>query len=568
MQKEIPSDKNEAELEKQITDFEKDLRDTQEHYSKLAGPLERLRTEGQILLQDLPGQHKCPLCCHDHGSPEALHAAIKEAGTALPDAAAALARQVNNLKQRILAEKNRKKHWQELRKQLVELTKTREILRTEVAKAANTLKAIGFQLEDLSRSDLPKVLEDRRSEAEKRKDVLANDNQHKQNLLMAAHALRNEGWELHLLELDCQGVKSSGSAPIDSLLGLPPITWPDRLKALSEELTPVLQQALAKTSASNAEVTNFKEHIEKLTTELGRIKQEQDQTTQKADSIKSTLQTLQTEWQVLAGNNPRTDEMLNSMSHELEQTDKELSEAGIHLKAANEQLEQARAAELEERCRLETKKQYQYLLNQQRKLRNLLKRCEGIDQGIQVLSQQKRDYVAAQLEPLRNIITTFYLRAQSNEFIDCINVKADEGGALTWLAQIGDKRLDDVVQLSQGQRQDLALAIFLARARSIGGTFFLDEPLLHLDDLNRVALLDIIRVLVAERTLNNPLKLVITTASDSLVRHFREKFSLLPSSKSDPLPIRIYRLYGDPRHGINKEEEPQKGGIIGPVGLC
>ncbi|TIP74878.1 MAG: hypothetical protein E5X63_43040 [Mesorhizobium sp.] len=64
--------------------------------------------------------------------------------------------------------------------------------------------------------------------------------------------------------------------------------------------------------------------------------------------------------------------------------------------------------------------------------------------------------------------------------------------------------------------------MFLARARSLGGTFFLDEPVTHLDDLNRVGQLDIFRATVLESS--RSLNLVITTASKPLARHLIEKF--------------------------------------------
>jgi ABC-type thiamine transport system ATPase subunit len=100
------------------------------------------------------------------------------------------------------------------------------------------------------------------------------------------------------------------------------------------------------------------------------------------------------------------------------------------------------------------------------------------------------------------------------------------------------------------QRQDLALALFLTRARSLGGTFFLDEPASHLDDLNRVALLDIFRVLAAER--GTDVSLVVTTASRALVRHLAEKLRAVPSPDGRPV-LRIVRLSGNARLGVTAQ---------------
>jgi energy-coupling factor transporter ATP-binding protein EcfA2 len=103
-----------------------------------------------------------------------------------------------------------------------------------------------------------------------------------------------------------------------------------------------------------------------------------------------------------------------------------------------------------------------------------------------------------------------------------------------------------------GQRQDLALAIFLARARGVKGTFFLDEPVIHLDDLNRVALMDTFRMLVLESEPH--CNFIITTARRDSVRHMAEKFANVPPVHGMP-PLRIYELDGSPRVGVRVAKE-------------
>lgn len=71
----------------------------------------------------------------------------------------------------------------------------------------------------------------------------------------------------------------------------------------------------------------------------------------------------------------------------------------------------------------------------------------------------------------------------------------------------------------------------------------MDEPIAHLGDLNRVAMLDIFR-LVATSMPN--MNLILTTASDSLARHLAQKFSSLPD---EHLLSTIY-LEGNPRTGV------------------
>ena len=176
-----------------------------------------------------------------------------------------------------------------------------------------------------------------------------------------------------------------------------------------------------------------------------------------------------------------------------------------------------------------------------------------IEKEISSIKEEIRRFIAQEIQPLSNIINTLYLRAQGNRFINSIEARPSKEGFLDWIAEIDDgETFDKMRSLSQGQRQDLALAIFLARARSLGGTFFLDEPLAHLDDLNRVALLDTLRIIVSEKRPANPLRLVLTTASNSLLRHLREKFSLVEGADGKPA-LCIYKMSGNPKVGLDIE---------------
>lgn len=154
------------------------------------------------------------------------------------------------------------------------------------------------------------------------------------------------------------------------------------------------------------------------------------------------------------------------------------------------------------------------------------------------------------VQDLSRVVNPLFARMHANRVFDRINLGAD-ADFLHWLADAGDQQLDPGKDFSQGQRQDLALALFLARARSLGGTFFLDEPIVHLDDLNRVGLLDILRATVLESS--NTLNLVITTSSRALARHLIEKFSgvdLVETPNGRQPPLRILELDGNGRSGI------------------
>ena len=152
----------------------------------------------------------------------------------------------------------------------------------------------------------------------------------------------------------------------------------------------------------------------------------------------------------------------------------------------------------------ETEKELEEWLNQKEARSIIEKEIAGIQAEV-------KNFVSREIKPLSTTISTLYLRAQGNKFITLISAEPTKDGLLNWIAELDDKgnSFDKMQALSQGQRQDLALSIFLARARSLGGTFFLDEPLSHLDDLNRVALVDTLRVIVSEDN-SIDLRLVLT----------------------------------------------------------
>ncbi|MBZ9765516.1 AAA family ATPase [Mesorhizobium sp. CA6] len=157
----------------------------------------------------------------------------------------------------------------------------------------------------------------------------------------------------------------------------------------------------------------------------------------------------------------------------------------------------------------------------------------------------------AQVGGLSRVVNGLFLRMHANRIVDRIDLGQSES-FLHWFADAGDAQLDPGRDFSQGQRQDLALALFLARARGLGGTFFLDEPVAHLDDLNRVGLMDVFRAVATEGS--GRIRLVITTASRSLARHMVEKFgAVAPDSTKEPT-MRVIELTGNGRLGVRQQQ--------------
>ncbi|WP_460065915.1 hypothetical protein [Pseudomonas sp. S2_H08] len=156
-----------------------------------------------------------------------------------------------------------------------------------------------------------------------------------------------------------------------------------------------------------------------------------------------------------------------------------------------------------------------------------------------------------QLNELKTVVNPLFARMHANRVYDEIHLGHD-GDSLKLVASSCDDVFSPDTDFSQGQRQDLALAIFLARARSLGGTFFMDEPVMHLDDLNRVGLLDIFRAAALETS--GSVNMVITTSSKALTRHIIDKFSSVgeldtPTGKTSAL--RVYQMDGNAKRGVS-----------------
>ncbi len=161
-----------------------------------------------------------------------------------------------------------------------------------------------------------------------------------------------------------------------------------------------------------------------------------------------------------------------------------------------------------------------------------------------------KELTKSQLAPLMEPAQQLFSRMHANEVYKRIGVDSEEG-RLIWSGVADDLTVNAGAMFSQGQRQDLALSLYLSRAMSMGGMFFLDEPIAHLDDLNRVAMLDIFRVLaVSEKDTS----LVLTTSSDNLMRHVTQKFS---SALGGSL-LNVVTLKGNPRTGVTLESSIDK----------
>ncbi len=188
-------------------------------------------------------------------------------------------------------------------------------------------------------------------------------------------------------------------------------------------------------------------------------------------------------------------------------------------------------------------------------LRVKVDRLKGTTSTADAMRAEFREsYIATSQEQvggLSRVVNALFLRMHANRIVDRIGLGEAET-FLHWLADAGAAYLDPGRDFSQGQRQDLALALFLARARGLGGTFFLDEPVAHLDDLNRIGLMDVFRAVALEG--RGTVRLVITTASRSLARHMIKKSGAVTSLNDGCRVRRAIDLPGNGRLGVTKAQ--------------
>lgn len=290
--------------------------------------------------------------------------------------------------------------------------------------------------------------------------------------------------------------------------------------------------------------------IEQATVERDRLRADHAATQQRLRECRASLRdkraqltTLREDWDRAAPNTPWSDDALVRLKDELARSEQRLTIAEAHIEAARAawslETRRERLAELQQAI--------QPSLDQQQRMTD---RIAAANRARAVFHDTYTTISREQVMGLSRVVNPLFARMHANRMFDRINL-GEDADFLHWLANAGDMQLDPGKDFSQGQRQDLALALFLARARSLGGTFFLDEPVIHLDDLNRVGLLDILRATVLEGS--QSINLVITTSSRSLARHLIEKFAgikKVPTPFGSEHPLRVIELDGNGRRGV------------------
>ncbi|MCT8003793.1 hypothetical protein NZL82_18120, partial [Sphingomonas sanguinis] len=302
----------------------------------------------------------------------------------------------------------------------------------------------------------------------------------------------------------------------------------------------VLQLQLAGLARDNEDATTLRD---RLRAEYAGIQQRLRDCREQLAAKGSELAELQALWDVAAPEQSWSEAAFAQLKTELTKEQDELARAEAHIEAARAAwTAEARRAQLASiRAAIEP------ALDQQSRM---TARIAAAMRAQATFQDTYTTISKRQVQDLAKVVNPLFARMHANRVYDRINL-GEDSEFLHWLAHAGDAQLDPGKDFSQGQRQDLALALFLARARSLGGTFFLDEPVAHLDDLNRVGLLDILRATVLEES--RSVNLVITTSSRALARHLIEKFAGIDTVETAEGPVRplsVIELDGNSRSGV------------------
>ena len=476
----------------------------QQNFDAAAGPLHQMQSAAQTLLEALgPDEQLCPLCAHDWEQPSALRTAIRKALDGAPEAI----RQLDQSLQASLAE----------------------------AKSAATLfddmKTARVRAEELAAKhlELLSALEPAASLAEGL--GLPKDERLWETAAAEALARLNAAEQFASLFAVLDRI-SAADAP-DAESG-PAGRWTEAARF-------ILQRRLAESRQSTKRLNDRIAQAERIATRRNDLVQNAYGNRHHAAAARANWlvsnRTVIDAWALLSGE-ALSQEALTAVQRSLEREEETATEAA-------RLVAQARSAQNASRAALQRHKLEADVKDLDRRHAALRGPVDNATATLDALETYEATYVGKQLNRLMPLVQPLFFRLHANRVFDNLRT----GGIadpLRWKADADGHAFDPSLHFSQGQRQDLALALFLARACELKGTFFLDEPLVHLDDLNRVAALDVLRAIALTRP---DVQLVFTTANRQLALHLREKFARRPHL------LHVIELEGNPRQAVRHSDQ-------------
>ncbi|NOJ44722.1 AAA family ATPase [Bradyrhizobium archetypum] len=474
-------------------------------HDRLASPLAQLRHLSASIVDMLTHAEHCPVCAHNWGSAEALRRALNQARETESSEIVRLATELESAEATVRQLQERLQTFADNEKRVADLSARIESL-------GERRRAYFDRIGSLGLKRWPKMEE------------------------VLDHFCARVSFLLSIGPIVDLSSKASVGDLDDSL--------PIELYAVKVLSAVSLRRAdaAAQLERSQLKLAELQLDLERHARSKAELESEQTALHRKIENTEFRIQSLRSAWYTLSPDRPWTDDVLAELANQLLADNSKLAEAEELLNQA-ERLAEA-ASNLNEITKLETE-----LVPIEAERTRLTSYALAAEAAQQAYRNMRRAHVRRQMEDFVRVISALFTRMQSNEVYDRIS-EGDASSPLSWRAISEDYATNPDWRFSQGQRQDFALAIFLARARGLGGTFFLDEPLVHLDDLNRVALLDVFRAICLEN--NRNISMVLTTASRPTLRHFIEKFSLASTGGPDKRPLlRVVQLEGNPRAGVS-----------------
>ncbi len=544
----IPSAEDHDSVERRLQESTLSLTQLRQQLNSNIDRWQRWGAEVKAQAPNWTKQSACPLCGHDHESPEQLRAAMDDVLSQQPSAAPEIANRLAELESTVAELRASAATITERRRQLLELEKKLTVQKAAFARFLVNAKERGFDEQLFARADAAEVVGSRVRVAEESVTAAQKLAEH-----LTARAEEVERWhsDLNVVAQNLRAALPADSG-LTALLASDP-SLDERFHHIEAQILFAQKQIEALRAQTEQANRSAEERRAKLATLDASIRHQQESFTplaKNADDAKKKIESVEEAWRAISTEPLDSSALVRAAAFQ-QQRFEQISTFAERLAQAEQHLALAEQAMRDEADRSEAGKAIAANKNEHAALLRVELLRTKLDSAIEAEEQHLNRLLSTQIRPLLRAISSFYLRTQGNPFIDSIGVDDNPNrNVLRWLGQLVDAQDLSAVEMSQGQRQDLALSIFLARARRERGTFILDEPLAHLDDLNRVAFFDTLRAMVAETNSHPlPFRLVITTASWSLVRHLRAKFSRVEAMNGSPA-FRVLELVGDPRAGI------------------
>ena len=442
--------------------------------------------------QHFEDDSNCPACGHDWGSHEKLGEALKGALASLPQAEALLLSHETTLSADIDLLKEQLDHANELSEQLIQATDDLECISKKIVEADLLAGRFGFATAAVvGDSDISEL----------------------QRRLRSASAFG-------AFERACS---------VSHITHLPPPNHTPRQQIEELSSSAATLRAAAAEKRLHAEEVSLamaigESRLSKLSTQLAKLRGQHSETEtwkRRADRIQGSLGLISLSKQHL-------DEVERALSLRHDQVQTALRHLGVVGEIQTKTV-LAQKAEL-------VSQEAAAVARDINAVEQELSRIDHINARIESQSEYHRTRL---IETVGPSVSQLFQRMQVNRVFSSVSVNPSFE-----LKGLLEEHSVEPEVFSTGQRQDLALAFFLVRAYTLGGSFFLDEPLAHLDDLNRVAVLDTLRafVLSGQQQSHQQTRLVLTTASWTTTRHVIQKFMRI--NRKAPL-LRAYQLTGN-----------------------